>query len=683
MWFVNRSGALLKLSAMMIGSAILLAQPCAAEGLAPDIEKTISDSVFEVVVPKPEKDPLSYQKPLPMQLIPFHIRNDQYYSVGTAFSFEKNKLITAAHVMNLDTPSQTEGLFIRDKNGKVYEVEKIEKYSERRDFSIFTVKNLPTKNFLKINRKPSSNKSVYSVGNAYGQGIVIRNGQYTSNTPEEVSGEWKWIRFSAAASPGNSGGPLLDNSGQVIGIITQKSENENLNFALPISEALDAPNEARVFKMMQYKMDNMSATTIGTLDKKIPLPAKHLQLHNAITKINDDFAKQLYVKLMEENKSDTFPNGKGSDLLLHYSVNSIFPSVITQKDDKTWVTFSPEKVQTKDLGRNGFIKHGKMGYTNYMLIRTPDNISQKTLLSDPETLMDLILKGIEYSRTVGSEDIRITSLGKTAKNYIFTDDYSRKWKVSIWNIPYADMKFVCFYLPVPGGCIVMSRVAKTGYFSGHMIDLEALANFSNISYYGTLDEWNKLFELKKMLPEPLRKLSFNFRSNKSFKFDSPRFSFGYTADIMKITENSDMQIDLAYFKDQGKVIWDIANVVIGEDKNNRTAFAIERNIAPAKRMQDKHHVNWAKIQKKQWPYNGEPYFENERTQAHLSHLSSKTKETGNANIIYTLFFAKEGKVDDKAIRSNLSHIDRSLAVHETISTSETHAAPRKELAAAM
>jgi len=46
-----------------------------------------------------------------------------------------------------------------------------------------------------------------AVGNALAKALLIRDGLYTSATAEEQDGAGKWIRFSAAASPGNSGGP--------------------------------------------------------------------------------------------------------------------------------------------------------------------------------------------------------------------------------------------------------------------------------------------------------------------------------------------------------------------------------------------------------------------------------------------------------------------------------------------
>jgi S1-C subfamily serine protease len=51
----------------------------------------------------------------------------------------------------------------------------------------------------------------------------------------------KLIQTDAAANPGSSGGPLLDKSGRVIGLISWKfagAEYQGLAFAVPIREAL-------------------------------------------------------------------------------------------------------------------------------------------------------------------------------------------------------------------------------------------------------------------------------------------------------------------------------------------------------------------------------------------------------------------------------------------------------------
>jgi serine protease Do len=263
----------------------------------------VSNTVFEVVVAKPTTDSLSYEYPLPLNLIPYAIRNDKYYPIGTAFAISPTEFISAAHVMNLGYESQFKEVCLRDKDGKVYSIDKIVKYSERRDFVVLSLKDKTAKEFFKVNTKPQINQKVFAVGNALGEGIVIRDGLYTSDTPEEEEGEWKWIRFSAAASPGNSGGPLLDKDGKVIGIVLGKSPNENLNYALPITEAINAKaNAAIAHKKMKYFLDNLRAAKLETIKNTIPLPKSYQELNRELIEGTNLFSYNIIKALFTEKE---------------------------------------------------------------------------------------------------------------------------------------------------------------------------------------------------------------------------------------------------------------------------------------------------------------------------------------------------------------------------------------------
>lgn len=61
-------------------------------------------------------------------------------------------------------------------------------------------------------------------------GIISRAGR---SYPDSAS--FEYIQTDAGAYPGGSGGPLLNSSGQVIGIITMASERGNMGFATPIN----------------------------------------------------------------------------------------------------------------------------------------------------------------------------------------------------------------------------------------------------------------------------------------------------------------------------------------------------------------------------------------------------------------------------------------------------------------
>ncbi|HTB67738.1 MAG TPA: serine protease, partial [Steroidobacteraceae bacterium] len=209
--------------------------------VSPELQRRIRASTFEVVMKKPPEDAVRYEKPLPLELLPYIERTDRYRSVGTAFAIGPNRYVTAAHVLLAGIGSQFGAPALRSSNGAVHPIVNIQKFSAAEDFVEFSLAEPLNVAALPTNRTPQLDDAVFAVGNALGEGVVIRDGLFTSQIAEEQDGRWKWIRFSAAASPGNSGGPLLDATGRIIGVVIAKSPNENLNYALPIANVLDAP----------------------------------------------------------------------------------------------------------------------------------------------------------------------------------------------------------------------------------------------------------------------------------------------------------------------------------------------------------------------------------------------------------------------------------------------------------
>ena len=261
-------------SAALVILALLAGGGVHAAPLTGELQKQVRAATFEVVLKKPEKDTLTYEKPLPLELIPFQERNDKYRSVGTAFAISPGTFVTAAHVIGASITSQFGAPAIRDGDGKVYPIDRILKYSNHEDFVLFTVTGAPPVTPLATNTAAAIDDPVFAVGNALGEGIVIRDGLLTSLTPEAQDGRWKWLRFSAAASPGNSGGPLLDAQGRVIGLVAAKTPNENLNYALPIDRLLNAPDKSGTFEVREsFGIPKLlRGTVVADYKETLPLP---------------------------------------------------------------------------------------------------------------------------------------------------------------------------------------------------------------------------------------------------------------------------------------------------------------------------------------------------------------------------------------------------------------------------
>ncbi|HEY5993621.1 MAG TPA: trypsin-like peptidase domain-containing protein [Gallionellaceae bacterium] len=652
---------------------LLVNVPGARPALAAEISKSTIESVgsatFEVVVLKPTEDHLSYERPLPLDLIPFSTRNDPYYSVGTAFAIGPNQWITAGHVFDLGHKSLHKTYRLRDHAGKVYDIDQIQKYSVHRDFVVFSIKNPPHIKPLATNTAPSINEKVYSVGNALGQGVVFRDGLYTSATPEEQNGEWKWMRFSAAASPGNSGGPLLDVKGRVIGVVIGKSENENLNFALPIKEVLNAPDKvADIDARMTYRIDNMpNLSSTDRLRKKFPLPKPYAELDEQLTAEYFNFGVKLQNDFFAREKDHLFPSGKESLPLLYSDYNSVMLGLVAKGEDGMWDSYTPRKTSTNEISENGSLTYGGFGSSDMLLFHKPDGMQTSTLFKDSKQLMDAMLKGYPLYRTVASEKIRITSMGKAAQEYTHTDRYGRKWLVRLWNIDYGDRQLVLFALPVPGGFAGMLRIESAGQMPSHLEDLKVLADFACVSYYGTLADWRELLAQRDLLPQAFADIRIDFDYGKSFHYASKRLDFSYGPAEMNITEKSDLKLKFSYFQENGKTVWDVNQVIAGDNKDTSTFFTVVRRMQPAKQLDDKFQSEWLKITQRQHPFNKQAFFDNKRTI--IGDIYSRdlaANQLSGAPILYTAFYSAEGNLEQKMVQTKLDHFMEKLKVRESL-----------------
>ena len=93
--------------------------------------------------------------------------------------------------------------------------------------------------------------SVFAIGNPLGElDFSMTSGRVSaldrSITTDHSSAPINMFQFDAAINSGNSGGPVYNESGEVIGIATAKVGSygvEGLGFAIPINDAADIANE--------------------------------------------------------------------------------------------------------------------------------------------------------------------------------------------------------------------------------------------------------------------------------------------------------------------------------------------------------------------------------------------------------------------------------------------------------
>ncbi len=628
----------------------------AQETLAPEVLQKVSQAVFEVVVMRPQVDSLEYERPLPIERLPYLERTDKYLPIGTAFLLNDGKFYSAAHVFNLMEESQNTEYFIRDAEGSVYAIDTLFKFSRDRDFIIFSVKDFETdasRGLEIVSQKPDVNSSVYTVGNAWGEGIVIRNGLFTSETFETVNGAWKWVRFSAAASPGNSGGPLITREGKVIGIVTMKNQNENLNYALPIQEIDSIPENTGEFILrVFYRFPNiLSDKKYGEFSLNVTLPKTFEEAREEVKSAYKEFTRDI----ANDFKSDfafgtdkSFTNKELSGELMYTSITPNFPLTIINHEDRRWGLHYPEDVSEITLPQNGSVEYGVMINNYYINLKKPDNVSQEELINSPKMYMDYILDTAILWRNMAGERITITSLGEAVKTEKHIDAFNRTWLVSYWNLEFADYMVITYALPVPGGLFVLMSTNSTGtVMDGINIDLAFMSDYMYLGYSATMKDWKEFFSLEKEtypLYPPFANMDFS-ATEKETSIDYTGWEVELPQDVMKVDDKTRMSIQLGYTYEEEILIQEARGFTLYHTPVNETYqfFSFEKYLKPEEGISRQLTNVWEAIENENYPFNANPYFQDGTTNYY--EIIERTKESADSESAVLLMLELHG--DDK------------------------------------
>jgi len=631
-----------------------------AAALDTGVQQRIRAATFEVVQKKPDDGPVTYDRPLPLELIPYQQRIDNYRSIGTAFAIGANRYVTASHVFTLGSGSQFGPPELRDASGNVYDIDRVWKFSDREDFVEFSLRAEPKGvETLEIGPPPALNDAVFAVGNALGEGVVIRDGVYTSDTPEEESGEWKWLRFSAAASPGNSGGPLVDQAGRVIGVVLRKSESENLNYALPIERVTAMrEGEGRLAGRAPIRFPIFDASETLEVRESLTLPQSPADLYAQLRKITIEKIELAQHALLDHNHERLFPNGPKSSQLLHTGISSAMPRIVRESQDGLWVA-NAEQAQSSQLDHNGFVEI----YRGIVRLRRPDDVSLAALYADSKLYMDLLLKGYAVRRQVGSESVKVTSLGKAQWSSSHTDAYGRTWQIYGWNEPWADTVLIAMSLPTPEGYVALIAPAVSGYRQ-MLTDTQALmSDYFLLSLGGTLWQWQEFLAQKSVAPRIFNELKLDIEPDHRIQFRSHRCELTVTPELVPLSRDTRLWLNLNFFKDGERVVWDVRGVSVEESGQQHNWAEFWRITQPDSELPESFQSQWRKLQGREFPYNGMVNNANGATRISAT-ADAPSGDGSSAKIRYTLTVQREGDQTQEFMAPKLELLERSFKALE-------------------
>ncbi len=166
------------------------------------------------------------------------IRSGNSLAAGIVVS-TSGEILTNAHVVHgTDRPQ------IETRSGDIFQT-KVVRTDQHHDLALLQVEGSAATWFplpLKPTGLPRVGSDVYVVGHPLGLGWTVSRGIVSANRKPGEVGRTAIIQTDAAISPGNSGGPLLNRHGDLVGLVVAKLSGggaENVAFAIPASAVLE------------------------------------------------------------------------------------------------------------------------------------------------------------------------------------------------------------------------------------------------------------------------------------------------------------------------------------------------------------------------------------------------------------------------------------------------------------
>ena len=328
---------------------------------------------------------------------------------------------------------------------------KIVKYSQYRDYIEFELENYPKSfNHLSLARRIEIGDMVYAVGNAQGEGIATRGGQVSSFTPEHVEGLWNFIRFSSPTSPGNSGGPLVNSKGLVVGIVVMKNNAENLNFALPVDELKNISTERAEFFRQGLKIEDGIQMVENDWKVSFPLPGDLKTLREKSIASKSIFYRELLEKFKVKYAGVSFPTHHRFRDYLRSQKLPLYGGQVNKDINLNKWTVDANKFKKMMIGEQQIFHYSRGGIFSYWVFI--ENVKKRPMdqqILDEKKLVETIIKGLGATRKMAGHKIPIVSYGKSQETIKWRDRMGRPWFSYFWNIKYNNTFMAIHATPTP------------------------------------------------------------------------------------------------------------------------------------------------------------------------------------------------------------------------------------------
>ena len=200
-------------------------EPALAEAKA-DVRYT---ALWEHAVLSPETL-YEYIAPSVVEISVYDVNGDQFALGSGFFIDDKGTLVTNYHV--IEAAYSAKALL---SDGSTADVTTVKAYDTALDLAILQANVAESKALVRAEQGVKTGEAVYALGSS--QGLTGSFSEGIVSTAAREIDEVVYIQTTAPISHGNSGGPLVNRYGEVVGVNSMTLElGQNLNFAIDIKQ---------------------------------------------------------------------------------------------------------------------------------------------------------------------------------------------------------------------------------------------------------------------------------------------------------------------------------------------------------------------------------------------------------------------------------------------------------------
>lgn len=194
--------------------------------------------------------------------------------IGSGFAVDENTIITNAHVVDYFTTVSVKLYNNKLCSGKVI------KNDKNIDLALIKVEEPLTPLTLRSEDSISIGEEVYAIGAPKDIPYTMTKGIISAKNRKIA--DYEYIQIDASINEGNSGGPLIDENGKVIGINTMKvMDAEGIGFVIGTSYIDDFVNDRQLENNItenKTQEDNLVKNDIDSNYKKLMKENENLKI---------------------------------------------------------------------------------------------------------------------------------------------------------------------------------------------------------------------------------------------------------------------------------------------------------------------------------------------------------------------------------------------------------------------